>query len=86
MGNRRRINSKLDRMRRALPGSWLRVSDRGVPHLAVRRALRTFSVCYFASSDTWRVFWPWPTYGRRQFKRTFHADGAVVKFLEGAVG
>lgn len=82
---RQYIDHRLKKMGEALNGSRLRVSQRGVPHLVVPRGLRSFSVTYFASTDTWKVFWPWPTYGRQQRSRSFHSDGAVVRFLEGAV-
>lgn len=85
MSTKAKIQRRLARMQQGIPGAYQRVSQRNVPHLVLRRALRSFSICYFANSDTWKVFWPWPTFGREQRSRPFYSDRAVWKFLEGAV-
>ena len=56
-----------------------RVSLGGVPHLVVAE---NFSVCYFGSTRTLRIFTPYPSYGRRQKKYTFKTWVEVVNFFQ----
>ncbi len=64
-------------------GGFVRLSKKGVPHIVVERGGRTYSVCYFASTNTFRVFWPYPSYGAVQSKKTVANEEAVIKLLAG---
>lgn len=77
----RAIVSKLEHLVLRLPGAYLRWSARKVPHIVVSSTPYDLSVCYFASTNQWRVFWPYPSWGRTQNKQTFYSVEAAVEFV-----
>lgn len=60
-----------------------RTSARGVPHVVVSTGYETFSVCYFGKTRTYRVFWPYPSWGRRTNKADFEDLEGVKKYIFG---
>lgn len=58
-----------------------RRSKRNVPHVVVCFNNTTLSVCFFASTQTYKVFWPWPSNGQEQKKATAASPGKVVQFI-----
>ncbi len=59
-----------------------RESRRGVPHIVVITGYETFSVCYFGKTQTYRVFWPYPSWGRRTNKSDFKDLEGVKKYIQ----
>ncbi len=55
-------------------GGELRRSQRRVPHLVIPFGGEEASIAWFCGTKTYRLFFPWPSFGRRQemhdFKRT----------------
>jgi len=61
-----------------------RISKRGVPHLVIFLG-RNYSIAYFINTQTYRVFYPWPTYGTVQEKRDFKTSEEVCGFFQEVV-
>jgi hypothetical protein len=61
-----------------LPGSILRESMRGVPHIVYGE----YSIAFFGKANSYRIFYPWPSF-RGQQKWDFKSHGEVVNFLKG---
>ena len=62
-----------------------RWSRNDVPHVVLQFRSKMYSVCYFGRSKTYRVFWPYGTYGE-QNHRNFCTVQEVVDFVAGGVG
>lgn len=72
------IKDRLQRVATQVGGIY-RISNRGVPHLVVSGGSGMCSVCYFGSTRTWRVFYPYP--GRDQNKMDFKDESNLVSYL-----
>lgn len=56
----------------------LRIANKGTPHIIYKgRTGITSSICYFANTNTWKVFWPWPSTGYRQRSQVFTEDELI---------
>lgn len=47
----------------------LRRSQKNVPHLIVSVKGVVHSIVYFSNTNTFSVFWPWPSYGLQDKKK-----------------
>jgi len=64
-------------------GGYARISRHGVPHVIVKVGNTVYSACYFGSTNTWRVFYPYPS--DNQHKITFKSSEEAIKFIKGAI-
>jgi len=71
---------KVKAMAESIKGRY-RVSGRGVPHIVVTMGKIKYSVCYFATNNLWRIFYPWGTYGIEQTKITIKGSEKVIGFF-----
>lgn len=74
------IVAKLTELTKKIGGT-VRISKKGVPHIVVEGNNCKYSVAYFSSTNTFRVFWPYPSYGELQNKKTLAAEDDVARFL-----
>lgn len=59
-----------------------RIATTGTPHiLYTGKTGITSSICYFAHSDTWKVFWPWNKPGVRTQSRVF-TEAELIKAIK----
>lgn len=63
-------------------GGDLRVSQRGVPHIVTHKNTITISICFFARSGTFRVFWPWGVSLDQEHKDFRHSEEIVDWIME----
>ncbi len=63
-------------------GTKARLSRRKVPHLVVWADEEIYSVCFFGKTKTWRIFYPWPSYGKTQTKMDFPTFGHVIEYFQ----
>lgn len=56
--NNKQIKAKVQKMAEDLGGTF-RISQRGVPRAIVSVGETTYSICWFAKTSTWRVFYPY---------------------------
>lgn len=63
-------------------GAYFRTSKRGVPHILIDIAGVLYSCCYFASTQTWKVFWPSMVFTESQTKVNFDKQEDMVAWLE----
>lgn len=63
-------------------------SKRGVPYIVVKvtGVEECFSVCYFASTAIWRVFYPCYSHNRKQQKWDFGSVDKVKEFFTNIEG
>lgn len=64
-----------------LLGGRYRVSNNGVPHIVRKFRGVLHSVCYFRSTGTWRIFFPYMRFGDEQTKITMPDEKAVCRFF-----
>jgi len=69
-------------LQRYVSRTQARFSRRKVPHLIVWAYGEVYSVCFFNSTKTWRVFYPWPSYGKTQTKIDIPSFGHVVEYFQ----
>jgi hypothetical protein len=62
----------------------IRESARGVPHLLVMGGdgEPMASVAWFGREEMYRVFWPWPSNGATQSKRTHYTPEGVSRRIQ----
>ena len=58
----------------------IRTSKSGVPHIVVKHSHVTYSVCYFAKWNKYRVFYPYPD--SNQTKKTLNTQNEVIEFFK----
>lgn len=65
-------------------GGWFRISARGVPHVVVTVPgwRYRFSVCYFASTDKYKVFYPYAMFNMEQHKTHCGSEAEVINLFE----
>ena len=68
------IYAKVHAMAKRLNGT-LCISMGKVPHILVRCGSVRVSVCYFSHTDTWRIFYPYPS--AKQTKITCKTEASV---------
>lgn len=62
----------------------VRISNRDVPHILVPFNDITYSVCYFGSTDTWRIFFPYPS--SEQIRITLNSREEVINYFKNLRG
>ena len=60
---------KLEEIEDVMPGAYLRVSRRNVPHLVVPVNGSYYSVAYFSGERYFRIFYPYPGPAQCRFDR-----------------
>jgi len=63
-------------------GGESKISNNNVPHLVIKGKETTYSICYFGSTRTIRVFDNYLNFRVPQKKYTFKEWGEVVRFLK----
>ena len=74
-----KVVKKLEEIENAVPGAYLRVSRRNVPHLVIPINGSCYSVAYFSGEKYFRIFYPYLGPAQSRFDR-FTAQ-AVVDFF-----
>jgi len=74
------IEAKIREVGVKIEGAEFRFSMNGTPHLVVTLPNweHRFSITYFASTDTWRSFYPYAIIGAEQRKKDLKSADAVV--------
>lgn len=54
------VIKKLEYLEDNIPGAYLRLSLRNVPHLIVSVNGTSYSIAYFRSNGVYRIFYPYP--------------------------
>ena len=76
----------IDKVREAAKslGGEFKIASRGVPYFVLRQHKGVdYSVCYFAKTKTWKVFWPYLQFDGTQQRETFYSLLEVSDFLNG---
>ena len=55
-------------------GGRFRLSRLGTPHIVLTVRNQSYSICYFAKMDNWRLYDNYPSYGESQEKIDFGND------------
>ena len=66
-----KLNAVMSLVRPHVTKAYVRESRRGVPHLVIMAGGIGFSVTYFLTTKTFRVFTPYPAFDQEQTKRNF---------------
>ena len=74
------VSARTERMAGWLSG-YARVSKRGVPHVVITKDSVTYSVCWFGKGRFWRIFYPYPSWGRDQNKLDIQTDEEVLTYF-----
>lgn len=74
-----KVVKKLEEIEDAVPGAYLRVSRRNVPHLVVPVNGSCYSVAYFSGEKYFRIFYPYPGPAQSRFDRI--TTQAVIDFF-----
>ena len=74
------IEAKIKELGEKIEGAEFRFSLNGTPHLVVtlQNWEHRFSITYFASTDTWRSFYPYAVVGAIERKKDLKSADAVV--------
>jgi len=62
-------------------GGYFRISKKGVPHIVLERPEMTYSICWFKKRKKYRLFYPYPSYDKKQEKRDFTNITNLQQFL-----
>lgn len=74
-----KVVRKLEEIENAIPGAYLRVSRRNVPHLVIPVNGSSYSVAYFSGNKIFRIFHPYPGPAQNRFDRFTAQD--VIEFF-----
>ena len=74
--NSQDIIIKVRRLAATVHGQY-RLSQRGVPYIILKVGNIWYSICYFATNDIWRIFYPWGDYAVSQTKLTIKTEREV---------
>ncbi len=66
-----KLNTVMSLVRPYVTKTYVRESKRGTPHLVIMSGGVGFSVTYFLTTKTFRVFTPYPAFDQEQTKRNF---------------
>lgn len=76
-----KVVERLEEIENAVPGAYLRVSRRNVPHLVIPVNGTCYSVAYFSGEKFFRIFHPYPGEARSRFDKIMAQD--VIDFFSG---
>ena len=66
-----KLNTVMSLVRKHVTKVYIRDSKRGTPHLVIMSGGTGFSVTYFLTTKTFRVFTPYPAFDQEQTKKNF---------------